>query len=72
VSLDANADATVDSVTTDTCAAFNWEAGTATCTVVVTSYSENLVAGTSKVIVSNTATDLKGNAGTVTYKVLLS
>ena len=72
VSLDANADGTVDSTTTDTCASFNWEAGTATCTVVVTTAAENLVTGTAKVVVSNTATDLKGNAGTVTYKVLLS
>ena len=72
VSLDANADGTVDSVTTDVCGSFNWEAGTAACTVVVTSAGESLTIGTSKVVVSNTATDLKGNAGTVTYKVLLS
>ena len=74
VSLDANADGTVDSNTTDTCASFNWEAGTATCTVVVITASEKLTAGTSKLHVANTATDLKGNATTATlgYGVLLS
>ena len=74
VSLDANADGTVDSDTTDTCASFNWEAGTATCTVVVITASEKLTAGTSKLHVAKTATDLKGNATTATlgYGVLLS
>jgi len=72
VDTDFDANTVSDAANTVTLSAANWVAGTMTVTNLSTSATENLLSGTSKIVVGVAATDVKGNAATAAYRAIIN
>jgi len=72
VDTDFDANTVADAANTVTLSAANWDAGTMTVTNLSTSATENLISGTSTIVVGVAATDVKGNAATAAYRSIIN
>ena len=72
MSVDALADMVTDVGSTGTAQDHDWLAGTATYRVVVTEAASALLAGRDTIMIDMTASDVKGNAPTTSYKVVMT